>query len=91
MLDGISEKVLVSIFLLLLVAGVYFLGKLYSCANYKLMDKYRFLGPFAFLIPRALGRDGWVYLCAFLGVMATLFALGVHMFSFDELLYSGFQ
>jgi hypothetical protein len=86
MLDGFSEKTLVSIFVILFVAGVYFMGKLFSCANEQVMTKYRFLGPWALMIPGALNRRGWVYLLAFLGVMAALFFLSMHMFDFDELL-----
>jgi len=91
MFDGLSEKMLVFIFVLLLIAGVYFMVKMFSYANNETMRKYRILGPWALMIPGALSRRGWFYFCAFLWVMATLFFLGMYMFAFDELLYSALQ
>lgn len=88
MFNGLSEKMLVSIFVLLLVAGIYFMAKLFSCANEEILKKYRFLGPWALMIPGALSRRGWLYFCAFSCVIAALFFLSIHMFAFDELLYS---
>ena len=91
MSDGLPEKMLVFIFVLLLVAGVYFMAKLFSCVNEEISKKYRFLGPWVLMIPGALSRRGWFYFCVFSCVIAALFFLSMYMFAFDEIQYSEFR
>ena len=91
MLNGLSEKSLATIFVLLLIAAMYFLGKLYSYIDDERFNSYRFLGPLAFMIPGTLKPKGWIYLCSFFCATAALFVLSIYMFEFGELLSSDIQ
>ena len=84
-LSDIRELIEIIIFALLIIAQVYFLGKLLSNIDAELFFKYRFFGPFALLFPGVLKRGGVRILLFFLGSAALVFAFGLYLFEFDEI------
>jgi hypothetical protein len=70
---------------LLIIAQVYYLGKLLSNIDAELFFKYRFFGPFALLFRGVLKRGGARFLIFFLCSAALVFAFGLYLFEFYEL------
>jgi hypothetical protein len=84
MVSEVSSAVEVSLLVFLFIFQVYFLGKLFSCADAELLRKYRLLGPFALAVPGVLEPGGAKFLLAFLAVSAALFLFILYIFQFSE-------
>jgi len=84
MVSEVPYAVEVSLLIFLFISQVYFLGKLFSCADAELLGKYRMLGPFALIIPGVLRSGGAKFLLAFLAVSAALLLFIFYIFEFGE-------
>jgi hypothetical protein len=84
-LSDISHSVEVSLLICLFLTQVYFLVKLFTYADEECLGKYRFLGPFAFIVPGVLKPGGSKFLIGFLITAAVLFLFVLSVFEFDKL------
>jgi hypothetical protein len=88
---GVLETIETTLFVLLIISQFFIFFKIFSYVNAAFFYKYRFLGPFALIIPGVLMPRGIAYLCTFVFISAVLLAIGVHMFHFDEIRPSDIQ
>ena len=85
MIGEFPETIETTLFIFLIVSQFFIFYKIFSHADAASLLKYRFLGPFALIIPGVLKPRGVAYLCVFVIIAAVLFVIGVHMFHFDEI------
>ena len=83
MIVELQEGFKIVLFVLLLVAQIYCLGKLFSYIDAELFSKYRLLGPFALAIPGVLKPGGIQVLLALVLATSCVFAFGLYLFQFD--------
>jgi hypothetical protein len=84
-LSDISHSVEVSLLICLFLTQVYFLVKLFSYADEEYLRKYRFLGPFAFIVPGVIKPGGSKFLLCFLITTTAIFMFALLVFEFDKL------
>jgi len=76
---------MIFVFLIMLLLESYLVMKFCSFIEPKMYWKYRFLGPFALLIPGVLKPGGSKYVLATACGAAVLFATGLYVFEMAEL------
>ncbi len=67
--------------LVLFVCQAYCLIQVFSNTHESRIRKFRWLGPFALVVPGALNSKGRSFLVVFVTVSAALMALGTHLFA----------